>query len=103
MIFESEYKYIESCTTTQGKLDAVRAIIDALLLTAAKAATNDHIEEYWLNDGQTQIKTIYKGADKVYKSIEAFKRLEQEYMNRLHGRVMRAIDGSNLTGNGSYR
>lgn len=96
MIFTSEREYIMSCSDVRAKITAIDAIIDALLITAATASTDDNINEYWLNDGQTQIKTIYKGAHAIERSIQSFERLKQMYVNRLQGRVMVAMDRQNF-------
>lgn len=101
--YNSSSHYLQSCTSIQAKITAIDAIVEALLLTAAKAAANDDIDEYWLNDGQTVIKTRYKGTASVMRSIEAFERLRVYYTNRLTGRMVRLVDTKNFTGNGSYR
>jgi len=96
VVYDSAAIYIDSQTTIQGRITAIDSIITALLTTAAKAAANDNISEYWLNDGQTQIKTMYKGADAVMKSIKSFETLKQHYVNQLNGRVMRLVDSKNF-------
>lgn len=96
--FDSADLYIEGATSLRDKITRIDAVIDALLTTATKAAANDNISEYSLNDGQTQIRTAYKGADQVFQSIAAFERLKQIYVNRLNGRSFRLIDGKNFPG-----
>lgn len=100
MIFTSAANYIDSCQSIREKIAAIDAIISALLTTAANSAVNDNINEYWLNDGQTQIKTIYKGTHQVYTSIQNFRRLRQEYISQLTGRVSVFMDSKNFNGNG---
>lgn len=97
IIYSSAGQYIESNTSLAAKITAIDAIISALLTAAAGAAAKDGIQEYWLDDGQTKIKTIYKGVDQIFASITAFKRLRNEYLELLTGgRVMRLVDGKNL-------
>lgn len=100
IVYASASQYIGSKTTLQQKVDAIDQIIAALLVTAAKAAEDDNINEYWLNDGQTQIKTIYKGVHAIQKSIEQFETLKQMYLNQIGGRMVRLMDTKNFTGNG---
>lgn len=89
--------YLESRTSLEAKISGIDAIITALILSATKAAGKDGIQEYWLDDGQTKIKTIYKGVDQIWASINAFKRLKIEYQEQLTGgRVTKLIDGKNL-------
>jgi hypothetical protein len=101
--YDSAAVYIESFSDTTSRIKAIDSIIEALLLTAAKAASGDHIFEYTLDNGQTIIKSTYKGADGVYKSIQAFEKLKQMYINRLNGRVVRLVDSKNINGYGSFR
>jgi hypothetical protein len=94
----SESNYIESRQSLQDKIAGIDAIIAALIISAGKAATKDGIQEYWLDDGQTKIKTIYKGVDQIWSSINAFKRLKIEYQEQLTGgRITRLVDGKNLS------
>ena len=102
-IYLSSAIYIQSQTTMVAKLDAIDAIINALMLSAATAATKDGIEEYWLNDGQTQIKEKYRSTEAIMKSIEAFERLRQMYLNRLNGRMVRLMDSKNFLPNRNER
>src|SRR3990167_65447 len=94
--YDSAQIYIDSATTLREKIVKIDLIIIALETTALKAASTDEISEYWLDDGQTKIKTVYKGADSVLKSIMAFESIKQMYINRLNGRVMRLVDSKNL-------
>lgn len=96
VIYDSAALYIEAQSGLQAKITAIDAIIDALLLTAAKAAAGDNISEYSLNDGQTQIKTVYRGTSAVYASIRDFEKLKQMYMSRINGRVIRLVDDKNF-------
>ena len=96
--FDSASVYIEGATSLRDKITRIDAVIEALLVTATSAAANDNISEYSLNDGQTQIRTAYKGTDQIFESINAFERLKQIYVNRLNGRSFRLVDGKNFPG-----
>lgn len=78
------------------KIEKIDAIISALEDTALQSAANDNIDEYWLDDGQSKIKTSYKGTDQIFKSIIAFERMRQIYVNRLNGFVVRMVDSRSL-------
>lgn len=88
--------YIEGATGLKDKITRIDAVIDALLTNALKAASNDNISEYSLNDGQTIIRTTYRGSESVMKSIRAFEGLKQIYVNRLNGRMVRLVDGKSI-------
>ena len=96
VIFESAAIYIDSATTLKEKITKVQAVINALMDTALKSASSDHLKEYTLNDGQTQIKASYKGTDAIFASIRNFERLKQMYVNQLTGRMVRLVDGKNF-------
>lgn len=97
-IYDSADIYLESKTTARQKVVAIDAIITALLSTAAKAATGENITEYWLDDGQTKIKTVRRSSGEIMASIKAFEQLKQLYINQINGRVMRLVDGKNFIG-----
>lgn len=102
IIYDSAYLYIESATSLKDKITKINAVIDALMITALKAAASDNITEYWLDDGQTKIKTQYRGAAAIQSSIIAFERIKQMYVNRLNGRMFRLMDSRNFIGNGNF-
>lgn len=95
-VYASAAHYIGSCTSVKARIAAIDLIIDALLLTAATAATTENITQYSLNDGQTIISTTYKGTKAVVDSISAFRTLREAYVQQLTGRVTRLVDSKNL-------
>jgi len=98
VIYNSADIYIDSCQTLQDKITAIQAIIDALIVTATKAAGTANFNEYYLDDGQTKIQTRYRDVADIFQAINAFERLKQMYVNRLNGRMIRMVDGKNFTG-----
>ncbi len=90
--FDSASIYIESATSLCDKIARIDLVIDALLTNALKAAANENISEYQLNDGQTIIKTVYRGTAAVMKSIRDFEAIKQLYVNKLNGRMVRLVD-----------
>jgi len=94
--FDSCSTYVQSKQTLLDKIAAIDAIIDMLESTALTMAGNDNVQEYSLNDGQTIIKTIYKGSVGIASAIDDFERIRQRYVNRLNGRMHRAVDGKNF-------
>ena len=99
-IFKSEAAYIESCASLEAKIAGIDNLIAALLVTGVKSATTDNISEYWLNDGQTQIKTIYRGTASITKSITELQNLRNLFVNQLTGRKIKLVDGKTFMGNG---
>jgi hypothetical protein len=65
-------------------------------LVAVEAAEADNITEYTLDSGQTKIKTAYRGADAVFKSIASFEKLKTYYVQKLNGRNFKLVDSKNF-------
>ena len=92
VVYDSAGIYVDSKQKICDKIAAIDQIIEALEATALRSAGKDDIEEYWLDDGQTKIKTVYKGTDEVLKSIQSFIKLKEYYINKLNGRAFRLVD-----------
>lgn len=94
--FDSCGLYIASCRSINAKLAAIDVIIDTLLVTAADSAGVADLSEYSLNDGQTIIRTIYKGTQAVMDAIMAFEKLKIYYQSKVTGRMVRLVDSKNF-------
>lgn len=104
IVYSSAAIYIQSAANKVERLNRIDAIITALFDAALVAATDDGVSDYFLNDGQVQIKSSVRTPEQIYKSIAAFERLKQVYLNQLNSRVVRLIDSKNLIGrNGNGR
>lgn len=101
--FDSASIYIQSQSTLEAKIAAIDAIIEALELEALNMAGKASIQEYSLNNGQTIIKTIYRGAVGIASAIEDFERIKTRYINRLNGRHVRLVDSKRFNGRNGYR
>ena len=95
--FSSADIYVESCTSLKSQIQAIDAIITALLSQALKAAAKGPVSQYSLNDGQTIINCSYRSASDVAKSIKEFETIKQMYLNRVNGRGIRLVDSKNFT------
>ena len=88
--------YIQSKTVLSEKIAALDLVIQALEDSLTKAVLNESLTEYKLNDGQTIISQTYRGIAGIQKALEALEAQKQRYVNRLNGRVTRAVDGKNF-------
>lgn len=86
--------YIESKTTLLERINAIEALIDAMILSLADyaAGNNTSLDEYQLDDGQMKIRTKYRSPKDVDAGIKALENMKQMYMNRHNGRVMTLRD-----------
>lgn len=96
VVYSSATQYIESCTSLKAKIAAIDAIISALFATALKAAENENITQYSLNDGQTIISTTYKSVKAITDSIQSMRAIRSAYVQQLQGRVVRMVDSKNF-------
>jgi hypothetical protein len=102
--YDSLAVYIQSATTRKARLAKIEECIDMLYNTALKAAETDNMSEYSLDDGQTKIKTVYKGTKGVLDAINILEIQKQRLINQINGRITRAVDSKNLNyyRNGRY-
>tara|TARA_R110001632_G_scaffold89055_5_gene192183 strand:+ start:171 stop:467 length:297 start_codon:yes stop_codon:yes gene_type:complete len=92
IVYDNASIYISSKASIKEKIEAIDQVINALEETALRSATKDDINEYWLDDGQTKIKTVYKSTSEVVNSISSLITLKEYYLNKYHGRVFRLKD-----------
>ena len=100
--FESETLFIDSFEDMEAKVAAIDLIIAALLTLAGGAAGKDDVEEYSLDDGQTKIRTKFRGMSSILKAIGDYEKLRQQYLNRLNGRVVRLVDSKSILHRGHF-
>jgi len=84
----NETVYIEGATGLIDRLSRIESIIEALELRQVAVIGNSDIEEYSLNDGQIQIRTLYKSAESMAKAIMSYEKIKQSILNKLNGRGM---------------
>lgn len=90
--FENITLYIETATCLKDKIIKLDAIIAALEDAALKGAETQDIDEYWLDDGQTKIKNVFRDPNAIFQAILNYDKMRQIYINRLNGRGMRLVD-----------
>ena len=98
VLYNDEYKYIQSQCTIKGQIAAIDAIIGGLIIAASQATGKAHISKYSTNTGQTTFTTELRGAEAVADAITAFRRLRNALKAELkgNGRVKHMVDGKNL-------
>lgn len=94
--FENPVLYIESATTLEDRVNRLDSIIDALIAESLRAAGNQRISEYFLDDGQTKVRTIYRNTTEISNAIRDFEQVKHMYLNRLNGRVFNLRDARSI-------
>lgn len=98
--------YITSASDLEERIDNIKAVMSALRDQRLNAALNDNIsnyQEYSLDDGQTKIRTVYRGINEINGAIKVLERELQECYNQLNGRRVRLVDHKNFTGRRNRR
>jgi hypothetical protein len=109
VVYESISKYVESASSLEAKLAKIDAAMLVLFDALIKVATNDHIDEYRLDNGQTIIHTKYKSAAQVQKGIDGLQFARDKLLAVLNknkfGHIQRLVDSKNMNGynNGNGR
>lgn len=89
--------YLATSTAYEDKIAKIDKVIAALFTTLEKAAGNEDISSYSLDDGQTKVMTTYKSATQVSAAIEAMEKLRNYYASKLSGNaIVRLVDSKNL-------
>jgi|TARA_R110002074_G_scaffold274940_1_gene446546 hypothetical protein len=96
--YNSTFDYIDTETELRAKITKINAVILALEALLLSSIGNENIKEYWLDDGQTKIKTEYRGAVDIIASLTALDTLKYRYINQLQGRVVTMVDEKNFRG-----
>ena len=84
--------YIETATSVKAKIACIDDIIAGLLNSALAAVENEDVDEYWLDDGQTKIKTIYRSSAQIMSAISKYRALKNQYLNQVNGHIMTLRD-----------
>lgn len=79
--------YIQEKSTIKAKIEAIDAIIDAMLTQALNIVENEGTASYSLDDGQVKISTQYTSMEQVEQGIRSLERLRNMYLNRLNGNI----------------
>lgn len=100
LIFNSLGDYLQNCQSYEARVLALETLVDQLILAAANAATTGQYQEYWLDDGQSKTRIIYRNMNEIDRSILSTQKLIAYYKNQLQGRITRLMPGQNFNGHG---
>lgn len=104
VVYDSAKIYVDCAKTLTERLARINAIIDALEETALRAAANEDITSYMIDNGQTKINTMYRDSAAVTRSILAFEQIKERILKKLNkSSVVRLVDGKNFIGGRSFR
>lgn len=90
VVFGRVSEYLLSAKSKKDKIIAIDRLIDAMLASMADVdgdGVGPNISEYQLNDGQMIVRTSYKSANDIMLGIEKLRKIQQDYLNQLNGRV----------------
>jgi len=89
--------YLESKTTLLEKINAIDLLINKMIAKIGETLDSETliVDEYWMNDGQMNVKTSYKSLEDIEMSVFRLERMKRLYVNRYNGRgfVLRDVRG----------
>lgn len=89
--------YLETKSSLLLKINALEVLIDKMLLRIAESVDGQAavLDEYWMDDGQMKVKTIFRSIDQLEKGIKGLIKLKNLYQNQFNGRgmVLRDVRG----------
>ena len=93
-IYNNIVLYVNCSDDTKEKITRINAIITALEDSELNAAANGDISEYWLDDGQTKIKTVFRDPKAIENTIQALIRRRTRLQNICAGYRYGLQDGN---------
>lgn len=99
-IYTSAYDYLQTHSELIVKINKLKALILSAYDTAEKGVLTGNYLEYWLDDGQSKIKTTYRSMEELVKGIKGLELLLELYVVRYNklcnGSVVRMVDSKNF-------
>lgn len=80
-------QYVESKESLLDKINAIQALIDAMILKGLDVVGSAEYEEYQMDDGQMKVRTRYRSIEDFNNGIKFLEQTKQRYVNRYNGRV----------------
>lgn len=78
-------EYIESKPSLLAKINAIQALIDAMLINAIDAIDNSGTASYSMDDGQMKVNTFYRSVEEIQMGIWKLEKLLNLYKSRYNG------------------
>lgn len=99
-IYASAYCYLRTSTEELDKINKLKVIIAAHYDTLLSASGTANYDEYWIDDGQSKIKTKYRSQKDVLAGLDGLEltldRMIVRYNKLNNGSVLRLMDSKNF-------
>lgn len=92
-IYNNIVLYVNCSADTKEKIARIDAIIAVLEDSELNGAANGDVSEYWLDDGQTKIKTVFRDPEAIERAILALQRRKIRLQNNCAGYRYGLMDG----------
>lgn len=79
-------EYIDSKCSNLEKIEAINALIDALLLETIDSISNSGTASLSMDDGQMKVTTGFRSTSEISEGIIDLEKIKQIYVNRYNGR-----------------
>jgi len=81
-------EYIQNSGDLLSRINAIDALIDAMILNMADVVDTTGTISYRMDDGQMNVNTEYRSVSDVSKGINSLEKMKQMYINRYNGRLV---------------
>ena len=95
-IYNNIVLYVNCSSNIKEKISRIDAIITVLEDSELNGAVNSDVNEYWLDDGQTKIKTVFRDPEAIERAILALQRRKIRLQNQCAGHRYGLMDGNVL-------
>lgn len=93
--YNTLYDYLKACDVAKTRLEKIEAIIAALEDSLLEGALTADISEYWLDDGQTKVKSVLRNPKEIYEAIASLEKHKVMIVNRCKGNATILIPSQN--------
>ena len=98
--YDTEQLFLESATDLKAQITQVDLVISGLISAAIAATSDQDLEEYSLDDGQTKIKIRSRTPAQLSVAVMQWKVIKQMLVNQVNGRAVRLMDSKSVEHDG---
>ena len=87
--YSSDTHYYKSATNLNDQIAKISQIVDALYDLQLEVIGGSDIEEYFIDNGQSKVRTTYRSSQSIAEAITLWENRKTVLMNQLNGRRTR--------------
>lgn len=87
-------QYIECKSKLIGKVATYDILIESMESALLEATVSGHLSEYEMDDSMMRVRTRYRSINDMQNALNGLRRIRQDYINKINGRVTRLVGGN---------